>query len=290
MTTPHLISGRLYDGYTQPIVCWLFGTRDRVDGAVTGALDRTGEHSQSTHLGTPPSQVAGPTAWHDRLFWSLSGADVATLGQNGRAAAIDSTALWAKGGVWHKKDREAGRIPHSTIDTEAHWSKSGYHGWWYGWKLHLVSTAAALWIPLAANLTHANVADQDEAPALVGVLDPAIRYLLGDTYYNDLRLRQQWEQDEARLLIASRPSTHLRTDPDAKVRQFFHLLRSTAIKPFNGLFKNVFEWSGQVLVRRLHPTKLIVLGAVFVYQLVLFYQFEHGLPLGKQIKPLLRAA
>lgn len=211
-------------------------------------------------------------------------------GQDGRAAAIDSTALRAKGGVWHKKDREAGRIPHSTIDTEAHWSKSGYHGWWYGWKLHLVSTAAALWIPLAANLTPANVADQDEAPALVRVLDPTIRYLLGDTHYNDPLLRQQWEQDEARLLIASRPGTHLRTDPGAKVRQFFHRLRSIAIEPFNGLFKNVFEWSGQVPVRRLRPTKLIVLGAVFVYQLVLFYQFEHGLPLGKQIKPLLRAA
>ena len=50
--------------------------------------------------------------------------------QAGRAAALDSTALRAKGGVWHKKHREAGIVPHSTIDTEAQWSKSGYHGWW----------------------------------------------------------------------------------------------------------------------------------------------------------------
>jgi len=33
-----------------------------------------------------------------------------------------------------------------------------------------------------------------------------------------------------------------------------------------------------------------VLGAVFVYQLVLLYQFHSGRPLGKHIKPLLRAA
>jgi hypothetical protein len=33
--------------------------------------------------------------------------------------------LAARGGVWHKKDREAGVVPHSSIDTEAAWTKSG---------------------------------------------------------------------------------------------------------------------------------------------------------------------
>jgi hypothetical protein len=46
----------------------------------------------------------------------------------GRALALDSTVLQAKGGVWHNKDKEAGVVPHSTIDTEAHWTKSGWHG------------------------------------------------------------------------------------------------------------------------------------------------------------------
>ncbi len=46
----------------------------------------------------------------------------------GRAAAIDSTVLHARGGVWHKKDREAGVVPHTSIDTEAHGTKSGWHG------------------------------------------------------------------------------------------------------------------------------------------------------------------
>ena len=35
----------------------------------------------------------------------------------GRAVAIASTVLRARGGVWHKKDREAGSVPHSSIDT-----------------------------------------------------------------------------------------------------------------------------------------------------------------------------
>jgi hypothetical protein len=47
----------------------------------------------------------------------------------GRAAAIDSTALQALGGVWHKKHREAGVVPHTSIDTAAGWTRSGWHGW-----------------------------------------------------------------------------------------------------------------------------------------------------------------
>jgi hypothetical protein len=70
----------------------------------------------------------------------------------------------------------------------------------------------------------------------------------------------------------------------------FHKLRSLAIEPFNGLFKNVFEWGGQVPVKGLNRTQLVVLGAVVVYQLVLLYQFERQLPLGRGVKALLRAA
>ena len=36
-----------------------------------------------------------------------------------RAAAIDSPVWRALGGVWHQKDREAGVVPHTSIDTEA---------------------------------------------------------------------------------------------------------------------------------------------------------------------------
>lgn len=210
-------------------------------------------------------------------------------GRDGHAAAIDSTPLRAKGGVWHKKDREAGIVPHSSIDTEAHWSKSGYHGWWYGWKLHLVCTATALWIPLAARLTAANVADNEIAPALIGELPADVRYILGDTLYNEPGVRQACETHSC-FLVATRRGAYPHTDAGAPVRQLFHRLRSTAIEPFNGVFKNLFEWGGQVPVRGLHRTQLFVLGAIFVYQLVLLYQVEHNLSVGRDIKPLLRAA
>jgi hypothetical protein len=66
----------------------------------------------------------------------------------GRAVAIDSTVLRSRGGVWHQKHREKGEVPHTSIDTQAHWTKSGWHGWVYGWKLHVVSVVASVWFPL----------------------------------------------------------------------------------------------------------------------------------------------
>jgi hypothetical protein len=209
--------------------------------------------------------------------------------KQGRAAALDSTALRAKGGVWHKKHREQGIVPHTSIDTEAHWSKSGYHGWWYGWKLHLACTVASVWIPLAAKLTAANVHDSILASDLICELPLATRYVLGHNHYKTPDVRDQCECSN-RLLVASSRGPYPHTDPGVEVRRIFHLSRHQAIEPFNGLFKNVFEWGGQVPVKGLKRTQLIVLGAVLVYQLVLLYQFEHGRPLAQGIKPLLRAA
>lgn len=209
--------------------------------------------------------------------------------KQGRAAALDSTALRAKGGVWHKKHREQGIVPHTSIDTEAHWSKSGYHGWWYGWKLHLACTVSWVWIPLAAKLTAANVHDSIPAPALIAELPLETRYVLGDNHYNAPEVRKQCQRSN-RLLVASGRGPYPHTDPGVDVRRIFHVLRHQAIEPFNGLFKNVFEWGGHVPVKGLNRTQLIVLGAVLLYQLLLLYQFEQDKPLAQGIKPLLKAA
>ena len=208
---------------------------------------------------------------------------------SGRAAALDSTALRAKGGVWHKKDRDRGVVPHSTIDTEAHWSKSGYHGWWYGWKLHLASTVASVWIPLAAELTPANPHDSTLAPDLIRQLPFEVRFVLGDTHYNTSQIQTACRLSD-RFLVASSGGPYPHHDLGVEVRRIFHKLRHQAIEPFNGLFKNVFEWGVQVPVKGLNRTRLFVLGAVLLYQIVLLYQFEHAKPLGQGVKPLLRAA
>jgi hypothetical protein len=209
--------------------------------------------------------------------------------EGGCAVAIDSTVLRARGGVWHKKHREAGVVPHTSIDTEAGWTKSGWHGWVYGWKLHLVTTVAAVWIPLAADLTPANTADNEPAPRLLDEVPLDARFVLGDTHYNDPAVRDHCF-GAGRLLVATRRGAHPHTDDGVEVRRVFHKLRSLAIENFNGQFKGIFDAHGSVPTRGLDRTRRFALGAVFLYQLTLLYRFQHHQDLRVGLKAFLKAA
>jgi hypothetical protein len=210
-------------------------------------------------------------------------------GRWGRAAAIDSTVLAARGGVWHQKHRAAGVVPHTSIDTEAHWTKSGWHGWVYGWKLHLVTTVAAVWIPLAAELTPANRADNEEAPALLRRLPTAVRFVFGDVHYADPDLHALCAADD-RVLVTTKPGPYPHADDGVAVRRVFHALRSHSLENFNSQFKAIFGCLGQVPTRGLVPTQRFALGAVLVYQLTLLHRFQTGADLRVGLKPFLQAA
>jgi hypothetical protein len=206
----------------------------------------------------------------------------------GRAVAVDSTVLRSNGGVWHKKDREKGEVPHSSIDTEAHWTKSGWHGWVYGWKLHIACAVAAVWIPLSAELTSANVADNELAPALIHELPPEAHLILGDLHYNAPNVHEVCEQTD-RLLVTTQYGPYPHTDPGVEVRRIFHKLRSLAIENFNEHFKGIFDGHGQVPTKGLVNTQRFALGAIFVYQLALLYRFQHGLDLNIGLKAFIKA-
>lgn len=207
----------------------------------------------------------------------------------GRAVAMDSTVLRARGGVWHKKDREAGVVPHTSIDTEAHWTKSGWHGWVYGWKLHLITTVAGVWLPLAAALTPANVDDAEMALVLLDEVPAEVRFLLGDRHYNTPELRQR-SADDDRILVTSQYGRYPHTDDGVEVRRVFHKLRSTAIENFNEHFKGIFDGHGAVPTKGQANTARFALGAILVYQLAVLQRHEHGLPLNVGLKAFLKAA
>ena len=253
-------------------------------------------------LTLPDGRYPTRRTWERRLaaLPATLPAQIACLGQHlvallrpwaacGRAAAIDSTVLRALGGVWHKKDREAGVVPHTSIDTEAHWTKSGWHGWVYGWKLHLATTVAGVWLPLAAELTPANAADNEVAPRLLAALPAEVRFVLGDHQYGAPNVRARCDQDD-RVLVASRKGGYPHTDDGVEVRRVFHKLRSTAIENFNEQFKGIFDAHGAVPTRGLVATQRFALGAVLVYQLLLWQRHEHGLDLRLGLKPTLKAA
>src|SRR5947199_1080447 len=197
---------------------------------------------------------------------------------SGRGVAIDSTVLRARGGVWHQKHREKRGIHHTSIQPKAHWTKSGWHGWVYGWKLHLVSVVASVWFPVAALLTPANVADTDPAPDLLREVPAEVRFILGDLHYNTPDLSRLCAQDD-RLLVTTKYGPYPHTDDGVEVRRIFHKLRSIAMENFNEHFKGIFDGHGQVPTKGLIATQRFALGAIFVYQLALLYRFEHDLNL-----------
>jgi hypothetical protein len=93
-----------------------------------------------------------------------------------------------------------------------------------------------------------------------------------------------------RELVATHRGPYPHRDGGVEVRRIFHKLRSLAIEPFNGVFKNVFEWRGQMPVKGLKRCQLLALGAILLYQIVLLYQHQQQQPVSVGIKALLRAA
>ncbi len=192
--------------------------------------------------------------------------------------------------MWHKKDREAGVVPHSSIDTGAGWTKSGWHGWVYGWKLHLATTVGDVWIPLAARLTPANVHDGKLARTLIEELPEQARFVLGDTHYNAPEVRRACSEGGRFLVASGRRGPYPHIDCGVEVRRILHRLRHTAIENFNEHFKAIFDAHGPVPTRGRLDTARFALGAVFTYQLALLHRHERHLETNRGLKAFLRAA
>ena len=128
--------------FVKAVVIMLVRRVTTVHGLLSVLAEETPQMQALRLLLTESGRFPSRRTWERRL-WSVVPRlpeSIASLGhhliallqpwqQSGRAVAVESTALRACGGVWHTKHREAGIIPHSSIDTEASWSKSGWHGW-----------------------------------------------------------------------------------------------------------------------------------------------------------------
>ncbi len=83
---------------------------------------------------------------------------------------VDGSLFKARGPVWHQSDRAQGRIPDKlrNLDQEATWSKSGYHGWVYGYRLHLTCNLAGF--PKSALVTTGSLAESTVLDEVEGTL------------------------------------------------------------------------------------------------------------------------
>jgi hypothetical protein len=206
-----------------------------------------------------------------------------------RAVAMDSTVLRASGAPWHMKDREAGVVPNTSTDTDAHWTHSSWHGWVYGYKLHLAVAMASVWIPLAAEFKPANQADNVVAEELIHAVLPFVKFFCGDSAYNCPNVHEAAASRGA-MVVASRRSKKPRTDEGVEVRKIIHALRHHTIENFNGLYKNIFDARRPLPTRGYINGKRFALGAVFAYQVVLLLRYHRGELHQTHIKALLRSA
>jgi hypothetical protein len=96
-----------------------------------------------------------------------------------------------------------------------------WHGWSYAWKLHFIATVAAVWIPLATELTPANAADHEVAPALLCELPVEAHFVLGDRHYNAPNVQEACEQ-AGPILVTTQYGPYPHTGDGVAVRRVFH--------------------------------------------------------------------
>jgi hypothetical protein len=164
---------------------------------------------------------------------------------SGRSVASEITILRARGGVWHQKHRAQGELPHPSIEPQAHWTTSRWHGWVSGWKLHVVSAVAAVWFPIAAVLTPASIVESEPAPELLREVPAEVRFVLGELHDTTPGLHAHCAQAD-RVVVTSTYGRSPYPDDGVEVRRVFHKLRSKAMEHVHEHFKGICDEHGQV--------------------------------------------
>lgn len=114
----------------------------------------------------------------------------------------DKSLFKAQGPVWHQSDRKENRIPDKlrNLDTDATWSKSGYHGWVYGYGLHL--TCNGVGFPKLIQTETASVSEKqvmdDKTECILQILCPDT--LTGDNGYTKSMRIRNWSKQGVVLL------------------------------------------------------------------------------------------
>jgi hypothetical protein len=217
----------------------------------------------------PEAEAQGQALGHQIL------AEVEPAPDQPLASAIDGRMYQAQGPLWHKRDREAARIPLGlrNVDTASTWSKSGYRGWVQGYRLVLQGLVFPAPVPLFARW----------CPNAVGestVLDEALRaeqlpvteLLLGDATFGGADLVALYAKHGGWLLTPQQ----LPKNPDAWQRELFAYRRET--------IELLFERLMQACDLKVCPAKglartgTFVIASVWLYQVLFLDNYRHHRP------------
>ena len=187
----------------------------------------------------------------------------AFLGQESEALGVemstkhlneDQSLFKAQGSVWHQSDRKEGRIPEKlrNLDTDATWKKSGYHGWVYGYGIHLTTTQAGFPVLMeieTATFSEKQAIERKETQILHQIKPET---LCGDDAYTKAMRIRNWAKQEVILVTlalrwrkgkyAKAYRNFIKTQPDI-VRILKK--RKTAIEPIFDLVSQLLGTNGK---------------------------------------------
>jgi len=189
-------------------------------------------------------------------FSAFLGRDSEGLGEEMSTKHLneDQSLFKAQGTVWHQSDRKAGRIPDGlrNLDQDATWEKSAYHGWVYGYGIHLTSTQAGFPVLMeveTASFSEKQALERKEA-IILNQINPNT-FCGDDAYTKAMRIRNWAKQG----IILVTPALRWRNGKYAKAYRHFiktktdiaQILkkRRTAIEPIFDLIAYLLGTKGQ---------------------------------------------
>lgn len=225
-------------------------------------------------------------------FIAFLGQNSAALGaeMSGKHLNEDKSLFKALGPVWHQSDRQAGRIPEKLrhLDTDATWSKSAYHGWVYGYGIHLTSNTAGF--PFLIEVETASFSEKEalERKERQILQDLKPDSLCGDDAYTKATRIRQWAKQGVILVC---PALRWRSGRYAKAyRQFIRhdpqmaallRLRKTAIEPVFDLIAKLLGTIGkqkQLFKQKLENVRTQLGLAVLSLQIAMIANLIWNLP------------
>jgi len=215
-----------------------------------------------------------------------------------RVLIEDASLFKAHGPVWHQSDRLAGRVPEKlrNLDQDASWRKSAYHGWVYGYSLHL--TCNRLGFPKLVQVETACLAESqvlEQKKQALFALDPLA--IAGDNAYCKAMRVRNWAAEGVILLTPAirwqngrYAAAYHRFIAKAPFKKWLKC-RKTAIEPIFDLFSKVLGTANnhkQLPLQWLAKVQPFLCLSVLAVQIAMIVNNAFGLPL-RQISNFLTA-
>lgn len=202
---------------------------------------------------------------------------------------IDKSVFRSLGGIWHQNQKKEGLIPHNSIDIEASWAKSDYHGWRFGYGLHLIVNQYRF--PIAATVATASDKDYSFVETLIKNVHHKIGIIVGDKGYFSIKIIELLNETYRILLqtnkmfaqsCISKLAIYYNDMIKTAQAQYLYKFRKPSIEPTFALIKELFHLTdeNQLPYKGLNRVSAYLLVCTVTLQLMMYHNFKNNINLG----------